>query len=83
MVRDFNPTEKVIIMTRTKIEIKNLYKVFGDGLMKAMGFVHEGVSKQELLDKHGYVTVLRNINIKSSGKKIQVIMGLSGSGKST
>ena len=83
MVRDFNPTEKVIIMTRTKIEIKNLYKVFGDGPMKAMEFVHEGVSKQELLDKHGYVLGLRNINIKVQEKTIQVIMGLSGSGKST
>jgi glycine betaine/proline transport system ATP-binding protein len=70
-------------MAETKIEIKNLYKVFGSAPDKAMAYVNQGISKQELLDNHGHVLGLRDINIKVQSKKIQVIMGLSGSGKST
>ncbi len=70
-------------MTDSKIEIKKLYKIFGDNPEKAMSLVHDGISKQELLDSHGYVLGLRDINISIHEKKIKVIMGLSGSGKST
>jgi len=70
-------------MADTKIEIRNLYKVFGSNPEAAMKHVHAGLSKQELLDQHGHVLGLRDINIKIKPKRIQVIMGLSGSGKST
>ncbi|MDC1383169.1 glycine betaine/L-proline ABC transporter ATP-binding protein [Candidatus Puniceispirillum sp.] len=70
-------------MADSKIEIRNLYKVFGSNPVKAMKQVHAGISKQELLDQHGHVLGLRNINIKIRPKRVQVIMGLSGSGKST
>ncbi len=70
-------------MSDTKIEIRNLYKVFGDQPDKAMAHVNAGMSKQDLLDQHGHVLGLRNINIKVPAKRVQVIMGLSGSGKST
>ncbi len=70
-------------MTERKIEIKSLYKVFGENPQRAMEYVHAGLSKQELLDKHAHVLGLRDINISIEEKKIQVIMGLSGSGKST
>ena len=70
-------------MADNKIEIRNLYKVFGDHAKTKMQHVHSGISKQELLDQHGHVLGLRDINIKVRSKRIQVIMGLSGSGKST
>ncbi len=70
-------------MADTKIEIRNLYKVFGESPDQAMAHVNAGMSKQDLLDQHGHVLGLRDINIKIQPKKIQVIMGLSGSGKST
>ena len=70
-------------MADNKIEIRNLYKVFGDHAKTKMQHVHAGISKQELLDQHGHVLGLRDINIKVRSKRIQVIMGLSGSGKST
>ena len=70
-------------MADHKIEIRNLYKVFGDNPKTKMQHVHAGISKQELLDQHGHVLGLRDINIKIRSKRIQVIMGLSGSGKST
>ena len=70
-------------MTDTKIKIKNLYKVFGADPKSAMEQVRNGVSKQDLLEKHSHVLGLRDINIDIPEKGISVIMGLSGSGKST
>ena len=66
-----------------KIKISNLYKVFGKNPKAAMEQVRQGASKQELLDNHGHVLGLRDINIDIPERQIQVIMGLSGSGKST
>src|SRR5210317_594968 len=74
---------KETAMADTKIEIRNLYKVFGNNPEAAMKHVHAGFSKQDLLDQYGHVLGLRDINIKIKSKRIQVIMGLSGSGKST
>ena len=70
-------------MTNTKIKIKNLYKIFGSNPKNAMEYVRNGLSKQDLLEKHSHVLGLRDINIDISEKCISVIMGLSGSGKST
>jgi len=66
-----------------KVQIKNLYKIFGSNPTTALDHVKAGTSKQELLDGHGHVLGLKNINIDISADHIQVIMGLSGSGKST
>ncbi len=66
-----------------KIEIKNLYKVFGNNPVAMMELVKTGTSKQELLDEYNHVLGLKNINLEISDRHIQVIMGLSGSGKST
>ena len=65
------------------IEIGGLYKVFGDNPSSMMPLVHDGVTKQELLESHGHVLGLRDINLTVAPRSIQVIMGLSGSGKST
>ncbi len=70
-------------MTKPKIEIKNLYKVFGPKATSFIEHIKDGMSKQELLDDHGHILGLKNINLDIPQKKIQVIMGLSGSGKST
>ena len=70
-------------MTEPKIRIENLYKVFGPNPDAAIALVHNGISKQELLDEHGHVLGLRDITLDMPGQSIQVVMGLSGSGKST
>ena len=69
--------------TGPTIEIGALYKVFGDSPAAAMQRVHDGMGKQELLESHGHVLGLRNIDLSVAWQSIQVIMGLSGSGKST
>ncbi len=70
-------------MADNSIEVKNLYKIFGAHGKKYIEAVENGMSKDELNAKHGHVLGLKNINIHMPSAKIQVIMGLSGSGKST
>ena len=65
------------------IEIKNLYKIFGNNEIEALELVKKGMGKDELLEKTNTVLGLNNINLKIPKGKIQVVMGLSGSGKST
>ena len=65
------------------IEIKNLYKIFGNNTTEALNLVKSGVSKEELLEKTNCVLGLNDINLDIPKGKIHVIMGLSGSGKST
>jgi len=66
-----------------KVQIKDLYKIFGSNPKKMVDVVKGGVGKPELLEKYGHVLGLSNINIDIPARGVQVIMGLSGSGKST
>ncbi len=70
-------------MSKIKIQIKNLYKIFGKNPRSALEQVKNGVNKDELLEKHNHVLGLKDINLDINEKSIQVVMGLSGSGKST
>ena len=70
-------------MSNTKISIESLYKIFGKNPQSVLPLVQDGMSKQELLEKHGHVLGLKDINIDIPDRSITVIMGLSGSGKST
>jgi len=70
-------------MTDSKIKIKHLYKIFGPQPESMLKHVKEGMSKQDLLEKHGHVLGLKDINIDIPAQGVSVIMGLSGSGKST
>ncbi|MBK1636776.1 quaternary amine ABC transporter ATP-binding protein [Rhodovulum adriaticum] len=66
-----------------KVSIRNLYKVFGAEPQAAMEHVRAGMDKADLLEEHGHVLGLKDINVDMHAGKITVIMGLSGSGKST
>ncbi|HLZ64976.1 MAG TPA: glycine betaine/L-proline ABC transporter ATP-binding protein [Aliidongia sp.] len=65
------------------IEIKHLSKIFGVNARAMVALAEQGISKTEMLQRHGHVLGLRDINISMPPGDIQVIMGLSGSGKST
>jgi glycine betaine/proline transport system ATP-binding protein len=65
------------------IEIKHLYKIFGERAVDLVDAVKGGMTKTALMEQHSHVLGLKEINISMSGGCIQVIMGLSGSGKST
>ena len=68
----------------TKIEIRDLYKIFGPDPQRALrALLDLELSKTELLEQHQHVLGLQNINVDVKAGQITVIMGLSGSGKST
>ncbi|MGG7567004.1 quaternary amine ABC transporter ATP-binding protein [Rhodovulum sp. DZ06] len=70
-------------MTQPKVSIRGLYKIFGEDPLAALTHVRAGMGKPELLETHGHVLGLQDINVDMQPGEITVIMGLSGSGKST
>ncbi|CAK9884049.1 MAG: Glycine betaine/proline betaine transport system ATP-binding protein ProV [Candidatus Erwinia impunctatus] len=66
-----------------KLEIKNLYKVFGENPEKAFKYIDKGMTKEELLEKTGLSLGVKDASLAIEEGEIFVIMGLSGSGKST
>ena len=66
-----------------KISIKSLYKIFGTNPQSVLAEVKNGMGKPELMEAHNHVLALQDINIDMQNGEITVIMGLSGSGKST
>ena len=70
-------------MTESLIQVKGLYKLFGNEPHKHMHLVHEGLSKDDILAQTGHTLGLKDINLTIERGEISVIMGLSGSGKST
>jgi glycine betaine/proline transport system ATP-binding protein len=71
-------------MTDTpKVQLRNLYKIFGPNDKEMMQYVEAGMGKPELLEEHKHVLGLQNINVDMMAGEITVVMGLSGSGKST
>jgi glycine betaine/proline transport system ATP-binding protein len=66
-----------------KIVVENLYKIFGDQPEKAIELLQEGQSKASILEKTGMTVGVDNASFAIESGEIFVIMGLSGSGKST
>ncbi|MDN4628541.1 glycine betaine/L-proline ABC transporter ATP-binding protein ProV [Erwinia sp. PsM31] len=66
-----------------KIEVKNLYKVFGENPDRAFKYIDKGMGKEALLEKTGLSLGVKNASLAIEEGEIFVIMGLSGSGKST
>lgn len=66
-----------------KVEVENLYKIFGKQPEKAMKLLEEGKSKEEILEKTSQVVGLMDVSFSIYDREIFVVMGLSGSGKST
>lgn len=66
-----------------KIEVSNIYKIFGARPQRWLDAARAGISREELLARSGHTLGLRDISLSIEEGSIYVIMGLSGSGKST
>jgi len=66
-----------------KIEIKNVYKIFGHKTAAALELSQQGKTKQEVQAATDCVIGVHDLSMSIEAGEIFVIMGLSGSGKST
>lgn len=66
-----------------KVEVKNLYKVFGEKPKLALNMLEQGISKDAIFEKTGMTIGVKDANLQIDEGEIFVVMGLSGSGKST
>lgn len=65
------------------ITIKNLDVVFGDKSKQALELLDQGKTRQEIIDETGQVVGVDNVSLTVKEGEICVLMGLSGSGKSS
>ncbi|WP_415294498.1 quaternary amine ABC transporter ATP-binding protein [Candidatus Pelagibacter sp. Uisw_113] len=66
------------------IEIKNVWKIFGNNSKEALNAIqNEHISKQEALEKYNSVIGVSDVSFNVKTGEIFCVMGLSGSGKST
>lgn len=66
-----------------KLKVNNLYKIFGPHPKKAMKLLAEGLEKDAIFERTETTVGVQNASFEIFEGEIFVIMGLSGSGKST
>ena len=65
------------------ISIENLDVIFGTHCESALELLDQGKSRQEIIDETGLVVGVDNVSLDVKQGEICVLMGLSGSGKSS
>jgi glycine betaine/proline transport system ATP-binding protein len=68
---------------KNKIVIDSLIKVFGHNPQKALRLIEKGKNRDEIAEDTGQTVGINNISFTVKQGEIFVVMGLSGSGKST
>ena len=66
-----------------KLEVKDVYKIFGSSPEKIVPLLQEGADKNAILKKHRHSVGVNRASFSVEESEIFVVMGLSGSGKST
>jgi len=66
-----------------KVQVRNLWKIFGKTQSIDIDSFDKSKSKQQLLEELGLVVALANVALDINEGETFVVMGLSGSGKST
>ncbi|MBV7391476.1 MULTISPECIES: quaternary amine ABC transporter ATP-binding protein [Enterococcus] len=67
----------------SKVKVEHLTKIFGKKQQQALAMIKENKSKTEILEKTGATVGVYDASFEVNEGEIFVVMGLSGSGKST
>lgn len=79
-----NESNPVGDVEQAAIEIKGVWKIFGDRAAEALVDVRtNGISKQQVLEKYNCVIGVADVSFEVRRGEVFCVMGLSGSGKST
>lgn len=67
----------------SKLRVRGLTKVFGSNPRRGVELMEQGLSRAEILEKSGQLLAVADVDLDIEEGELFVIMGLSGSGKST
>ena len=67
----------------SELKVQGLTKIFGDHPQRAMEALEQGMPKSEVHEKTGQVVGAHDVSFEVGHGELFVVMGLSGSGKST
>ncbi|ESR25740.1 glycine betaine/L-proline ABC transporter ATP-binding protein ProV [Lutibaculum baratangense] len=70
-------------LPRTKVELRHVYKIFGDRVDDAIELVNRGAKKDAIFAETNATVGVNDATFEIREGEIFVVMGLSGSGKST
>jgi glycine betaine/proline transport system ATP-binding protein len=65
------------------ISCRNVWKIFGPRQELVPDVIEKGMAKEEALEKTGLIVAVKDVSFDVKKGEVFVIMGLSGSGKST
>ena len=68
---------------KVKLSVQHVYKIFGKNTKKAIKMVEQGKTKEQIFSETGQTIGVKDASFDIYEGEIFVIMGLSGSGKST
>ncbi|TFE37015.1 glycine betaine/L-proline ABC transporter ATP-binding protein [Paraburkholderia dipogonis] len=81
---DVASVPKPIAVAGTDIlTVKNLSKIFGPKPERAAELIGQGLGRNEIFEQTGNIVAVNDVSLSVKAGEIFVVMGLSGSGKST
>ena len=70
-------------MSDIRIDIRNVYKIFGSHPEEVLPLLKSGETKDRIHTRLNHVVALQDVSLSVPAGSIYMVMGLSGSGKST
>ena len=83
VARPANAKSQASSTGEVRLDVSNVYKIFSDDPKPALDMLYAGATKDEVFKKLGVTVGVKDASFQVRSGEIFVIMGLSGSGKST